>query len=127
MNISAIGKAAWPPPGRFVIPPKVAFAVILVLWCAFGLTLAIRPDGLRDLWGVVAGLWMPIRAAVWLLFLPWMLGLWARQSDWTLWLRLAMVGGLAALTIVAFYPRKAEPEPHRAPGREEPSRAGGIA
>jgi hypothetical protein len=105
MNTSAMGKEALPRPGWFAIPPKVAFALVLILWCAFGAALAMQPAALRDLWGTVAGLWLPIRAVVWLLFLPWMLGLWAWQSDWALLLRLGVVGGLAVATVAAFYPR----------------------
>jgi hypothetical protein len=108
MYTSTLGKAAWSRPGRFFNPPKVVFVVVLVLWCAFGAALAVQPDGLRELWGADAVLWMPVRAVVWLLFLPWLLGLWAWQSDLTLWLRLVALGGLAAATVAAFYPRKVE-------------------
>jgi hypothetical protein len=34
-----------------------------------------------------------------------MLALWAWQADWSIWLRLAAVVGLAVATIVAFLPR----------------------
>jgi hypothetical protein len=106
MNTSAMHEAARPRDGRSFVPPGLAFATVIVLWLAFGVSLAADPGGLRDLWGTIQGLWLPIRAAVWLFFLPWMLALWAWHSDWSLWLRLAIALGLAVATLGAFYPRK---------------------
>jgi hypothetical protein len=107
MNTSSMGKAV-PHYERPFISPKLAFAAVLLLWIAFGVTLAANPGGLSALWGTIQGLWLPIRAAVWLFFLPWVLGLWAWQSDWSIWLRLALVSGLVAATVAAFYPRQVE-------------------
>jgi hypothetical protein len=102
-----MGKAV-PHHERSFNSPRLAFAAVLLLWIAFGVTLAANPEGLSALWGTIQGLWLPIRAAVWLCFLPSVLGLWAWQADWSIWLRLAAVSGLAVATVAAFYPRKGE-------------------
>jgi hypothetical protein len=104
MNLSATGQAARSPAERPFVPPGLAFATIVAIWLAFGVALVGDPGGLVALWGTIQGLWLPLRASVWLFFLPWVLGLWAWQSDWSIWLRLAVVAGLAAATIAAFYP-----------------------
>lgn len=93
---------------RPFVSPLLAFAAVLVLWLAFGVMLAARPDGLRELWDIIQDLWLPIRVVVWLAFLPWVLGLWAWQADWSIWLRLAAVLSLAVATAVTFFPRTAE-------------------
>jgi hypothetical protein len=105
METSTMGKAARAQQARPLISPGLAFAAILVLWLAFGVSLVADSGGLNELWGRIQGMWLPIRAIVWLFFLPWMLALWAWQADWSLWVRLAIVCGLAVATIAAFYPR----------------------
>lgn len=104
MNTSSMGRAA-PRYARPFVSPLLAFAVVLALWLAFGALLAANPAGLRDLWDTLQNLWLPIRLVVWPAFLPWVLGLWAWQADWSLWLRLAVVSSLAVATAAAFFPR----------------------
>ena len=106
MNTPSMRQAARPQTGRLPVPPGIAFATVVVLWLALGMALIADPMGLVDLWSAIEGAWLPVRAMVWLFFLPWVLALWAWQSDWTLWLRLAAMGGLALVTVTAFYPRR---------------------
>ncbi|MFN8539613.1 MAG: hypothetical protein U0232_19305 [Thermomicrobiales bacterium] len=103
MNTSSMGRAA-PRYARPFVSPLLAFAVVLALWLAFGALLAANPAGLGDLWDTLQNLW---RKSAWSSGSPspWVLGLWAWQADWSLWLRLAVVGSLAVATAAAFFPR----------------------
>jgi hypothetical protein len=105
MNTSVMGKEARPNGARPFIPPGLAFAAVLVLWIAFGVTVAANPAGLGELRERIEGLWLPLQVVVWLVFLPWMLALRTWQADWAIWLRLGIVTGLAVATVAAFLPR----------------------
>ena len=108
MNTTATGTSTQPRIVRVSVPPQLAFAVVAALWLAFAAALIASPGTLDALYRAVGDLWLPLRALVWLLFLPWMLGLWAWESGWALWLRLPVVAGLAVATLGAFFPRQAQ-------------------
>jgi hypothetical protein len=86
-------------------PAVGVFVAVVALWLAFAVTLIADPGRLDDLWGAIQGLWLPVRAVVWLVFLPWVGALWVWQWPWPLALRLLVVSGLGLATLVAFYPR----------------------
>lgn len=92
------------------------FAVVLTLWAAFGALLVVAPGQLDDLWHATRGLWLPIQALAWLVFLPWVLALWIWQASWPLALRLVLVSGLGIATIVIFYPRREDARVPRVEG-----------
>jgi hypothetical protein len=97
-----------------LLQPYVVFPIVVLLWLAFGAALVLDPGALDSLWHAIRGLWLPLQAAVWLLALPWVIGLWIWQSAWAPWLRLLLVAGLAAATVYAFYPHRAA-SPFRRP------------
>ena len=103
-NASARGRVLRSRHGHPYPRPGLAFAVVVAMWLASGIALAADPGGLDDVWGTIQGLWPPLRVAVWLFFPPWMLAFWAWRADWSLWLRLAAVIGLAAVTLAALVP-----------------------
>jgi hypothetical protein len=88
------------------VPPRLGFAAVVILWLTFGVALAAMPAALDSLWAAIRGLWSPLQTLVWLLFLPWILGLWAWQAAWPVALRLLLIAGLAVATAGAFVPRR---------------------
>lgn len=91
--------------GATVIFNAVVWATFTVLWIAFVAALALSPGTLDDLWRSVRELPLAVQGAVWLLFLPLMIGLWVWERAWALPLRLVLILGLAAWNIFLFFPR----------------------
>jgi len=104
VSTSTLGRALRPKFEREFMPTRLAFAAVLLLWIAFAVTLVADPEELAELWERIQALWLPIRAVMWLFFLPWILGLWVWLADWLLLLRLAVVSCLAVGTVGLFYP-----------------------
>jgi hypothetical protein len=113
------------------INPIVTFAAVTVLWLAYGAMLVAAPDTLGDLWRAVGDLWLPLKAVIWVLFLPWMIGLWVWQSSWPLAVRLTLDICLGVTTVIAFFPRRGtsasrqERTSHAAHRGSDPDRATG--
>jgi hypothetical protein len=82
-----------------------AFAIFALLWIAFGAALIFNPGGLDAAWTWLRDLPVVLQAVVALLLLPVVAGLWIWETSWPLLLRLALVGGLAALNLYLFFPR----------------------
>jgi hypothetical protein len=84
----------------------ISFAVLTLLWLAFGAALVFNPGILDTVWHTFRGLPLLIQVVVGLLLLPLVLGLWIWESSWPLWLRLLLVVGLGVATVMAFLPRR---------------------
>ena len=84
-----------------------SFAVLALLWLGFGAALIFDRAILDSIWGVFRGLPLVGQVGLGVLFLPLMLGLWVWESSWPIWLRLALVVGLGAATVYAFFPKHA--------------------
>jgi hypothetical protein len=76
------------------------------LWGAFIALAFASPETLDDIWRWAGDLWWPVEIAVWLLFLPWMIGLWVWQADWSFAARLAVIVVLALGWSAASFPRR---------------------
>lgn len=83
-----------------------AFAVVLVIWIGFGLAMVAAPDILIDVWEWAGDLSMAWKLVVWVLGLPWMIGLAVWQSGLPEMLRVAVVAGLALVSLWTFYPTR---------------------
>lgn len=77
----------------------------VVLWVIFGAVLVVDPSRLLDLGQAVRDLPLVVEVVVWILFLPWMVGLWIWQLGWAAWLRVALIVAVAVGGAVVFYPR----------------------
>lgn len=99
------------PSGRNVLLSVLVFTVFALLWLAFGAALLWSRGTLDSVWERIRDLPLVVQGAVWLLFLPLMAGLWIWQMDWSLWLRLVLVAGLACVNLFTFYPRRPHTEP----------------
>lgn len=81
------------------------FVVFAIIWGAFGLGLVLSQGSVDAAWTLVNGLPLVLKALVWLLFLPVMLGLWIWETTWPLALRLLLVIGIAGWNLLIFLPR----------------------
>jgi membrane protease YdiL (CAAX protease family) len=84
----------------------IAFAVLAILWLAFGVALLLNQPALDAAWQAFLAWPLLVKLVVGLLVLPVLLGLWIWQTTWPLWLRLVLVVGLALATVVTFFPKK---------------------
>jgi hypothetical protein len=81
------------------------FVVFAVIWGAFGVGLVLSQGSVDAAWELVNGLPLIVKAVVWLLFLPVMVGLWIWETTWPLALRLLLVIGIAGWNLLIFLPR----------------------
>ena len=72
---------------------------------AGGCTGGIRALQGHGAWRRVRGLPLIVRALVWLLFLPVLVGLWVWRTAWPLAGRLVTIGGLAGWSLLIFIPQ----------------------
>jgi hypothetical protein len=84
-----------------------AFAILTVLWLGFAAALIFNQAILDTVWQSFRSLPWAVQGIIWLLVLPVTAGLWIWETNWPLWLRLALVIGLGWVTVYTFLPRKA--------------------
>lgn len=85
---------------------RLFFIVMVGLWGAFIALAFVSPETLNDAWLWTRGLAWPLQVLVWIVFLPWMIGLWVWQADWSFAARLAVVVVLAVGWSAASFPRR---------------------
>jgi hypothetical protein len=89
----------------FAAETGILFVVFAALWLVFGAALIWSQGTLDAAWAWVRSLHILGQAALWLLFLPVMAGLWAWELSWPILVRLLLVGGLAGWNLLVFLPR----------------------
>ncbi len=82
-----------------------AFAILALLWLVFLAALLFKRDILDNSWRSFRRLPLLVQLAIALLALPVVVGLWIWHTTWPTWLRLALVLGLAWMTVYTFFPR----------------------
>lgn len=85
---------------------RLFFILMVGLWGAFIALAFASPETLNEVWRWSGDLWWPLQIVVWVLFLPWMIGLWVWQTDWSFGVRMAIVAVLAVGWSAASFPRK---------------------
>jgi hypothetical protein len=85
---------------------RIFFIVMVGLWGAFIALAFASPETLNDAWLWTRGLAWPLQVLAWLVFLPWMIGLWVWQTDWSFAARLAVVVVVAVGWSAAAFPRR---------------------
>jgi hypothetical protein len=83
-----------------------AFALLTLLWMAFGFALLFNRPSLERAWQWFSKTPLLVKLLLVLLFLPVVLGLWVWNTRWPFWLRLTLVAGLAWMTIYTFFPKQ---------------------
>ncbi len=94
-----------------------AFAVLTLLWLAFGAALLFSPAVLDAAWQTFLDWHWILKAITGLLALPLVIGLWVWEMSWPLLLRLVIVAGLAWVTLYTFFPKKSPAQPAPAASR----------
>jgi ABC-type amino acid transport system permease subunit len=89
----------------FAAESGILFVVFAAIWAAFGAGLIWSQGSVDAAWEAIRGLPLVVQAAVWLLFLPVMVGLWIWETTWPLVLRLLLVVGIAGWNLLIFLPR----------------------
>jgi hypothetical protein len=82
----------------------IAFALLTLLWLAFGAALLFNRGLLDQAWQRFRSWPLLVQLVVGLLTLPVVAGLWVWETTWPAWLRLALVIGLAWVTVYTFFP-----------------------
>jgi len=85
---------------------RLFFIVMVGLWGAFIALAFTSPETLDEVWHRAGDLWWPVEIAVWILFLPWMIGLLVWQADWSFAARMAVIVVLALGWSAASFPRR---------------------
>ena len=97
-------------PVTSVIPFLVRTGLLMLgfagLWLAFLGAMVLDPGRLDDLWRTITGLSFVGQALAWLLFLPFMAGLWVWATDWPLIARIVFIVAIAGWNLVVFIPRR---------------------
>jgi hypothetical protein len=85
---------------------RLWFLVMVGMWGAFIALAAVSPETLAEIWTWVRDRSWPIEVLLWIVFLPWMIGLAIWQSGWADGLRWLLIAVLAFGWSVASWPRK---------------------
>lgn len=90
---------------RKSVMPIVWFALVAIIWFAFGVAILTWAGGFDELWTWVRDQSSLIQGVMWVLLLPWMAALAIWETSWVLWVKLISIAGLAAATLYMFLPR----------------------
>jgi hypothetical protein len=85
---------------------RLFFILMVGLWGAFIALAFASPETLGEIWRWAGDLWWPVEIAVWILFLPWMIGLLVWQADWSFAARMTVILVLALGWSAASFPRR---------------------
>jgi hypothetical protein len=89
-------------------PMGQAWLVIMVgAWAVFFTLLVAAPEALDEIWAWVTGLPLAAEIVMWVLLLPWLVGLAVWQSDWSPLARVLVLALVAGGWILASLPRSA--------------------
>jgi hypothetical protein len=83
----------------------VLFGLFAIIWIAFAVGLIWSQGSLDQAWTFIRDLPLIIQIAVWVLFLPVMIGLWIWETSWPLVVRLVLVVGVAGWNLLMFLPK----------------------
>lgn len=86
----------------FLAESGALFVVFSLIWVAFGAALIWSQGSLDDTWQWIRELPWLVQGAVWVLFLPVVLGLWIWETSWSLIVRLMSVVAIAGWNLIVF-------------------------
>jgi hypothetical protein len=85
---------------------RLLFIVMVGLWGAFIALAFASPESLSSIWSWTTELWWPLKVALWILLLPWMIGLVVWQAEWSFAARTAVILVLAVGWSAMSFPRR---------------------
>jgi hypothetical protein len=83
----------------------VLFLTFAIIWVAFAAGLIWSQGSVDQVWQTIRSWPLLIQAAVWLLLLPVMIGLWVWETSWPLIVRLVVILGIAGWNLSVLLPR----------------------
>jgi hypothetical protein len=89
----------------FMAENGILFVVFALLWIVFGAALVWSQGSIDAAWQAIRELPWILQAAVWLIFLPVMIGMWVWQTTWPLAVRLMLIIGIGGWNLMIFLPR----------------------
>jgi ABC-type amino acid transport system permease subunit len=89
----------------------ILFAIFAFVWIVFAAGLIWSQGSVDQAWQSIRDLPLIVQVAVWVLFLPVMVGLWVWETSWPLVVRLVVVIGIAGWNLLVFLPKAAEAKP----------------
>jgi hypothetical protein len=89
----------------FMAEYGILFVIFAVLWLAFGAGLIWSQGSVDAAWQWIRDMPLLLQWAIWLLFLPVMVGMWIWQTTWPLALRLLLIIGIGGWNLMVFLPR----------------------
>lgn len=99
-------RAAPTPKGRRSFGGLLWLAAVLAGWLIFVYVALYTPGGLDSVWQSVRELPVVVQIVLWLVLLPYMAALWVWQADWSVPVRVGVIGGIALGTVLFSIPRK---------------------
>jgi hypothetical protein len=78
-----------------------AIVIFAILWVGFAIALVVNREWLDLLWNWVRALPPVAEIAIWVVFLPIVVGLWIWESSWPAFTTLLAFAGIVAWTILA--------------------------
>lgn len=97
--------------------------VVVTGWLVFGYVAYTMPDGMDAMWQWAREQSGALQILMWLLLLPWVIALWIWQLPWAQWMRVALIVGLAVVTVLMS--RRTPPAEQPSARRRRTSDAGG--
>lgn len=95
-------KVAVPSP----VPGTTWFGAMVAVWSTLITLLIVSPETLEDMWDWIVGLPLVAEIAMWIAVLPWALAYVIADSTWDQWLRVLVVGLVAAAHLIVSAPRQ---------------------
>jgi ABC-type amino acid transport system permease subunit len=89
----------------------ILFAIFAVIWVAFAAGLIFSQGSVDQAWQTIRDLPLIVQIAIWILFLPVMIGLWIWETTWPLIVRLVLVVGVAGWNLFMFLPKALQAKP----------------
>lgn len=90
--------------GGFSMLSWISVAVVVMLWVAFAVAVGAAPNALTQVWAFVDGLPLVAKMVVWVVGLPWMVGIAVWHGPGPDPVRLGLLAGLALASVWTFYP-----------------------
>lgn len=82
----------------------LSISLIIVLWAFFGVTAISTPTTLHEIWAWAGDLSLAAQIGVWIIALPWMVGIAIFQAVWPDLVRVLLIIGVAIVSVWTFLP-----------------------
>jgi hypothetical protein len=79
--------------------------LMVAAWSVFLTLLVVSPETLDDVYDWLTSLWIGWEIVMWIILLPWALAYLVWESSWDQWLRILVVGLMAAAHLILSAPR----------------------